>query len=207
MCVCIKRLINSTFLGRVSLDALLVCSTWARVSPPSWMLHGFNLSVVMATHSGSFSLGWRVQRVILKGSMVLGDISWNTAEGEVQRESYFIRRDRSLCYCASCMRIFLFQELKEENKWYSHSDGRSPYVTIFLVSMRPFLLAEHPWRLVWLWCWDEWISFSHEQMSLQGQIHTPPYTYVCICDALITNQILYFNTRLCWGTDFFSFGP
>lgn len=52
------------------------------------------------------------------------------------------------------------------------------------------------------WCWDERISFSHEQRSWQGQIYWKTYTYVCICISiyfctvlLITHQrLLYFNT-------------
>lgn len=181
MCVCIKRLINSTFLGRVSWAALLVCSTWARVSPPSWMLHGFNLSVVMATHSDAFSCGSRMQRVILKGSMVLGEISWNTAEGKAQRESHFMRRGRSLCYCAPCMRIFLFQELTEENKWYSHSDGRSPNVTIFLLSMRPFFSpTEHLRRLVGLWCWESGFLFLMNKCHYKAKSTPHIHMYVFV---------------------------
>lgn len=69
-----------------------------------------------------------------------------------------------------------------------------------------------PFQVVF-WYWDEWISLSHEQRSLQGQIHWEKYTYACICIfiyvcdvLLITNQRLCFNTGMLVGElIFFSF--
>lgn len=122
----------------------------------------------------------------------------NVAEGESQRIT--LHEDGVSLGCwATCVSIFLFQELTENGaSWYS--DWRAPNVTIFLVSVGAFfcsILLE-----IVFWCWDERISFSHEQRWWQGQIYWKTYTYVCICISiyfctvlLITHQrLLYFNT-------------
>ena len=59
----------------------------------------------------------------------------NVAEGEFQRESHSMRKSSSLCYCATCRRIFLFQELKGEDGWHWYPDWGAPNVTIFLISV------------------------------------------------------------------------
>lgn len=144
MCVCIKRLINSTFLWR----GLLGCPVNVLHAGQSGavMLNPFWLQPLCSRgHPFWFVYSW-LQSVRENPEGLHGPgrvVPTNIAEGESQRESHSMRKGWGLCYCAPCVRIFLFQELKGENWWSWFSDWRAPDVTIFLVSMGPFF-AEHP---------------------------------------------------------------
>lgn len=144
MCVCIKGLINSTFLWRGLLgcpvNALHDGQGDAIILSPLWLQ-------ALCSHGHPFrflTLDSEVQGKIQKGLHGPGRVvPTKTAEGEPQRESHSMRKGCSLCYCAPCMRIFLFQKLKGENQWCWCSDWRVPNATTFLVSVGPFF-AEHP---------------------------------------------------------------
>lgn len=73
MCVCIKRLINSTFLWRglrgCPVTELHVDHSSTIIANPLWL----NLCVVVVIHSGFFALDSEVQGKIQKGSTVLGE--------------------------------------------------------------------------------------------------------------------------------------
>lgn len=139
MCVCIKRLINSTFLWRGLLgcpdNVVHVGQSGAIILSPLWLQP-------LCSHGHPFwflrSWLWGMRRdpegLHSPGRVVPANIP----EGESQRESHSMRKGCSLCYCAPCMRIFLFQELKGGNWWCWYSDWRAPNATIFLVSMGPF---------------------------------------------------------------------
>lgn len=139
MCVCIKRLINSTFLWRGLLgcpdNVLHVGQSGAIIPSPLWLQplcsHG---QPFWFLHSWLWDVRKHLEGLHSPGRVVPANI----AEGDSQRESHSMRKGCSLCYCAPCMRIFLFQELKGGNRWCWCSDWRAPNATIFLVSMGPF---------------------------------------------------------------------
>ena len=116
MCVCIKRLINFTFLGGVSLAAPQMCPTWAGVVPSS-LKPLWRQRLRSQGHSFWFLSSWlQSAREDPEGPHGPGRVvPANIAEGESQTESHSMRKGGSLCYCAACLRIFLFQELKGEN--------------------------------------------------------------------------------------------
>lgn len=139
MCVCIKRLINSTSFREVSSVTLLVCSTCLEI-PIILNPHWLQFLPVMGYGPPILAPFLWLQSVRLIPKDVR---SWErflqTQQKARPRESHSVKRCCSLCYCVSCMRIFLFPELKGGNGWHSHSDGRAPNVIIFLVSKGPFL--------------------------------------------------------------------
>ena len=115
MCVCIKRLINSTLLRGFCLAAPWPCPTPARVVPASWIHYDFRLYGGQG-HSFWFLSSW-LQRARKDPERPHGPgrmVPTNIAEGEFQRESHSVRRAVACAIVLRAGEYFYFRSWKEK---------------------------------------------------------------------------------------------